>query len=71
MTDLPRRELNWVRLGQCVIKVQFGARNNFLGPSENGGRAPKGLIMSQGPTWLETGARQGSKEQGLEFYILN
>lgn len=58
-------------LGQQVIKVQFGARNNFLGPSEDGGRAPKDLIMSQGPAWLETGTRQGSKEQELEFYILN
>lgn len=54
---MPRRELNWVGLGQLVIKVQFGARKSLLGPSEDGGKAPKGPIMSQGPALLETGTK--------------
>lgn len=54
-----------MRLGSCVVEVQFGAKNGFLGPLGGGDRARVGLIMSQGPSWQETGARarQGSREQ--------
>lgn len=48
-----------------MVKVQFGAKNDFLGPLGGGDRVRVGLITSQGPSWRETGARarQGSKEQ--------
>lgn len=52
-----------------AVSLKFGAKNGLLGPLAGGGKAWVGLIMSQRPGWLETGARarQGSKEQELEF----
>lgn len=57
MTKFAKERAELVELGQHVIKVQFGVRNSLLGPSEDGGKAPKGLIMSPGPALLETGAK--------------
>lgn len=57
MTKFAKERAELVGLGQHVITVQFGVRNSLLGPSEDGGKAPKGLIMSQGPALLETGAK--------------